>query len=135
VRLVLGIALALVVAPGARADIGVRLDRTSGRPGEWVVAQSAPLTLPLYLVPSSIVPPATSCHNGTAICEPTSLGAPRRPGWTWLGRFFPTRPRFRFRVPSVAPGPYRPVIYCAPCVPGPRGSLLAGPVFTVLPPR
>jgi hypothetical protein len=133
--LLAAIALALVVAPVAEADIGVRLDRTSGRPGEWVVAQAAPFTLPLYLVPASLVPHATTCHNGTAICAPTSLGAPRRSGWTWLGRFFPTRPRFRFRVPAVAPGRYRPVIYCAPCVRGPRGSLLAGPLFTVLPPR
>jgi hypothetical protein len=130
----IAIASVLVFAPVARADIGVRLDRSSARPGDRVVATSASFFLSLYLVPATLVPQPSSCHQGTAVCAPTSLGPPQRRGWTWLGRFFPNRPRFRFRVPSVAPGVYRPVVYCAPCARGPRGSLISGPTFTVLAP-
>jgi hypothetical protein len=119
--------VALLAVPGAaRADVGVTLDRTSGRPGELVQATSSALTLSLYLAPAATVPRPRSCQDGRAICAPTSLGPPRRAGWTWLGRFFPTRPSFRFRVPRAEPGLYRAVVYCAPCTRGPRGSLIAG---------
>jgi hypothetical protein len=124
---------ALILVAVARADIGVRLDRSSGRPGERVRATSGPLYLSLYLAPASSVPRRHSCRDGAAICEPTSLGPPNRRGWVWLGRFFPRRPSFQFRIPDSQPGVYRPVVYCAPCVPGPRGSLIAGNRFTILP--
>ncbi len=126
------VAVCLVVIPAARADVGARLDRSRAYPGERVRATSGGFYLSLYLAPASTVPQSRRCRGGTAICAPTSLGPPKRKGWVWLGRFFPTRPSFHFRVPAVRPGPYRPVVYCAPCTRGPRGSLIAGDLFFVL---
>jgi hypothetical protein len=128
------IVLCLVVVPAGRDDIGIRLDRTYARPGDRVRAISGEYFLSLYLAPASTVPQPRSCRGGTATCEPTSLGPPKRKGWVWLGRFFPTRPSFHFRVPAVRAGAYRPVVYCAPCTRGRRGSLIAGNRFHVLPP-
>jgi hypothetical protein len=125
--------IALATAPSASADIGVSLDRWSARTGERVRATSGPFYLSLYLTPARSVPPLQKCNNGAAICQPTSLGPPRRAGWVWLGRFFPERPSFHFRVPTVAAGAYRAVVYCPPCVRGPRGSLIASErVFRVV---
>lgn len=126
------IAVCLVVVPIARADIGISLDRTRGHPGEVVRASSGAFFLSLYLAPDSAALQPRPCMDGRGICSPTSLGPPQREGWVWLGRFFPTRPSFHFRVPDVRPGAYRPVAYCAPCVRGPRGSLIAGNRFQVL---
>jgi hypothetical protein len=126
------IATFLVVVATARADIGVELDRSHARPGERVRATGDSFYLSLYLAPESTVPPLEPCGSGE-VCRPTSIGPPKRRGWVWLGRFFPTRPIFHFRVPAVQPGKYRPVVYCAPCVRGPRGSLIAGERFYVLP--
>lgn len=122
--LVIGL-LALVLPTEARADITVRLNHWNARPGDQVRATSGAFYLSLYLAPAEAVPPLHECRRG-AICRPTSLGPPRRRGWIWLGRFFPGRPSFLFRVPRVAPGLYRAVVYCPPCVKGPRGSLIAG---------
>jgi hypothetical protein len=122
----------LVVVATAQADVGVELDKTRARPGERVRATGDPFFLSLYLAPESTVPPLRPCRNG-AICYPTSLGPPKHKGWIWLGRFFPTRDTFHFRVPTVRPGEYRPVVYCAPCVRGRPGSLIAGDRFYVLP--
>jgi hypothetical protein len=127
--------IALVVASPARADIGVRLDRSSARVGDVVTATSARCCFnSLYLVPVRIVPSGRSCRlrNGSsAICAPWSVGPPRRPGWFWLGRFFPQRGTLRFRVPNVRPGLYRAVVYCPPCYKGPRGSLISGDALRV----
>ena len=125
--LLAAVAVTLAGATAASADIGVRLDRTSGRPGERVRADSDALYLSLYLAPAAAVPWPGPCRAGSsAMCLPTSLGPPHRAGWVWLGRFFPSRASFHFRVPQVEPGQYRAVVYCAPCVPGPRGSLISG---------
>jgi hypothetical protein len=130
-RRLLVIAAFLVVTATAQADIGVELDKTRARPGERVRATGDPFFLSLYLAPESTVPPFRPCRNGS-LCYATSLGPPKRKGWIWLGRFFPKRATFHFRVPGVLPGRYRPVVYCAPCVRGPRGSLVAGDRFYVL---
>ena len=120
-------------AAPARADIAVYLDRWQARPGERVRATSGAFYLSLYLAPTAKVPEPHSCYDGRAVCRPTSLGLPRRPGWVWLGRFFPSRPSFHFRVPAVRAGAYRAVVYCPPCVRGPRGSLIASErVFRIL---
>jgi hypothetical protein len=65
---------------------------------------------------------------------------PHLPSFTYLGRAAPAPdpngaqlnevPRYvlRFRVPALAPGSYRYVLYCAGCVEGPRGTLVeSGP--------
>jgi hypothetical protein len=132
VRALVLLAVVLVIVPVAHADIGIKLDRTHARPGERVRATSGAFFLSLYLAPASTVPRPRWCRGGSAICEPTWLGPPKRTGWIWLGRFFPSRPSFHFRVPAVPPGIYRPVVYCAPCVRGPRGSLIAGDRFYVV---
>jgi hypothetical protein len=125
------VALVALAAPVvASADVTVSLDRASARPGQVVRATSSSCCyLSLYLVPATRVPQPHSCRmrNGVmATCEPWSVGPPHRRGWVWLGRFFPKRSSFVFHVPPVRPGLYRPVIYCAPCYRGPRGSLIAG---------
>jgi hypothetical protein len=131
-RTVLAAAVVLaVLAPGiARADVGVRLDRTSAAPGDRVRATSASCCyLALYLVPVQRVPEPSRCRardGSLAMCAPWSVGPPHRRGWVWIGRFFPKRPSFVFRVPRLRSGLYRPVVYCPPCYRGPRGSLIAG---------
>jgi hypothetical protein len=130
-RAIVVVAASLLVVASAQADVGVELDKTRARPGERVRATGHPYFLSLYLAPESTVPPLQPCGNGE-LCRPTSLGPPKRKGWIWLGRFFPTRATFHFRVPAVRPGRYRPVVYCAPCVRGPSGSLIAGDRFYVL---
>jgi hypothetical protein len=121
---------ALLAAASARADVGIVLDRTAARPGDGVRATSASCCyLSLYLVPVQLVPKRTICRlrNGSpAGCEPWSIGPPHRAGWVWIGRFFPRRPSFVFRVPRLRRGLYRPVVYCPPCYRGRRGSLIAG---------
>ena len=118
------------IAGSAHADVGVTLNHANARPGDRVRATSVRCCyLSLYLVPARLVPKELSCRmrNGVvAGCAPWSLGPPHRPGWVWIGRFFPKRPSFIFRVPPVGPGVYRPVVYCPPCYRGPRGSLIAG---------
>jgi hypothetical protein len=124
VRLLVTTFIALAAAPCAAADVGVVLDRTSARPGDRIVATSSSCCFnSLYLVPARLVPAPRKCGS-RAICTPSSVGPPRRPGWTWLGRFFPSRPSFAFL--AAAPGDYRAVVYCPPCSRGPRGSLIAG---------
>ena len=97
-----GAAAVLLAAPAARAAVTIRLDRTSGRPGDVVRATSSNCCfLSLYLVPARLVPEPYPCElrNGaSAMCAPASTGSPRRRGWTWHGRFFPTRASFHFRV-------------------------------------
>src|SRR5947209_6516833 len=119
--------LALLLVAAAHADVGVTLDRTTARAGERVRATSASCCyLSLYLVPARLVPKPSPCQvrNGrSAVCEPWSVGPPRRAGWVWVGRFFPGRPSFVFRVPALPASLYRPVVYCPPCYRGPRGSL------------
>ena len=113
----------------AHADVTVTLDRTVVHPGDRVRASSANCCyLSLYLVPERLVPAPTRCsvRGAAAVCAPSSVGPPHRRGWRWVGRFFPRRPSFSFRIPELAAGRYRAVVYCAPCYRGPRGSLIVG---------
>jgi hypothetical protein len=122
--------VALIVPSLARADFTVTLDQTSARPGDLVRATSSSCCyLSLYLVPAARVPQAGACPPGTRAsggCEPWSIGPPHGNGWIWVGRFFPQRPSFVFRVPRIPLGVYRPVVYCPPCYRGSYGSLIAG---------
>ena len=121
-----GAVLALLVSAAARADVGIVLDRTRAHPGDRVRATSARCCyLSLYLVPARAVPGRSTCRLGNgslAVCEPWSIGPPHRPGLIWIGRFFPKRPSFVFRVPHVRSGLYRPVVYCPSCYRGHRMS-------------
>jgi hypothetical protein len=85
----------------------------------------------------------TPATHRLARALPGSSRPPRLPSFAYLGRaeraLHPSRggphgvPSYvlRFRVPALAPGPYEYVLFCAACVAGPRGTLLAsvpGPV-------
>jgi hypothetical protein len=135
-RVLLAFAVALaVVAPTARADIGlVSISRTSGRPGDRVVARFGGYDrqwprFPVYLVREPWYPKTPAC------CEPRVRHPPRGGRFTFLGRVHygaPQHGRFVFHVPRLRPGTYGLVIYCAPCYKGPDGSLIAtGPRFRI----
>ena len=84
--------------------------------------------MPVLMIPAWLAPRRYSCR-GDAVCEPYSVGAPSRRPWIRLGRMsghvLPvTFGTIRFRVPRVAPGRYKVFVYCEPCYPGPRGSLI-----------
>jgi hypothetical protein len=141
----------------ARADIAVvGVNPRTAKPGQEVeltvgcgACKAAYITngpahpprdFPAFLVPLARAPQAGPCPDGrSGLCAPTSLGPPSRPPFVALGRARPTfreralaripRPRYRLRfgVPSVAPGRYALVLYCAVCVDGPQGSLITDP--------
>ena len=132
----LGTLGALALSASAAADIGlVSIDRTSGRPGERVVARFGGYDrqwprLPVYLVPAPRNPQIPAC------CEARVRRAPRGGKFAFLGRIHygaPQHGRFAFRVPKLRPGTYDFVVYCAPCYKGPDGSLIStGPRFRIL---
>jgi hypothetical protein len=134
----------LLIVPAARADIGlVSISRTSGHPGDRVVARFGGYDqpwphMPLYLVPAPRAPRVRPClvHGVPTGCLARVRRAPRGSPFTPLGRirYAPPRSgRFAFRVPRLAPGYYSLVIYCAPCYKGPGGSLIdTGPRFRIL---
>ena len=139
-RALLPLAIALVLAAAAAADIGVvTVSRTSARPGDVVVvrfggyAGEAP-RMPAYLVLHMRAPRATACRRN-AVCAPFAARAPQRWPYVFIGRIRfapPASGRLRFRVPRVPAGAYRFVVYCAPCYKGPGGSLIdSGPTFVV----
>jgi hypothetical protein len=129
-----GLASAALVtfAATSSADIGlVKVSRTSAPTGAVVFVTYAGYThpwprYPLYLVPASRAPHLVACQPG-AICDPRIRWPPQHAPYVLVGRI---RYRasgtgtLRFRVPNVAPGPYRFVLYCAPCYRGPGGSLI-----------
>ena len=111
---------AFVFASAARADIGLRLLTKDVHVGRTLRGWSNGSGFPVYIVPSSLAPKRYSCHNGTAICEPTVKRRPGKP-FVLLGRVpgkfavYDGRKNFAFRVPRVQPGLYRVFIYCRPC--------------------
>jgi hypothetical protein len=123
---------AAVLAPGATpgeadADIGVRLVKpAAARPGAFVELTifcggcRRTLNLPISIIPVADAPRTRDCPRGT--CGPTAASPPRTRPYVFVGIARPYR--LRFRVPQVAPGRYAFVIFCAPCVRGPRGSLI-----------
>lgn len=145
VRALLLVALVAVVAVAvARADVGlVSIRRTSGRPGDRIVARFGGYDrewprMPVYLVPAGRAPHRVPCGDVApgALCEARVAKPPRGAPYTLLGRIHyapPTSGRFRFRVPRLAAGAYAFLVYCAPCYKGPGGSLIAtGPRFRIL---
>jgi hypothetical protein len=124
----LGIALlaSLVLAGAVGAAVFSQFERASAKRGEVVRAIVDPWTAanhpPLYLALASKVCRPISC---TLVSVGAPLGRPyiRLQGVVW-GRSDVVSPRVRFRVPRVKAGRYRLVIYCEPCQPGPRGSLI-----------
>jgi hypothetical protein len=122
----------LVAVTPANADIGVlSVTRTSARPGDVVVVRFGGYTrewprMPAYLVPSARAPGAAAFVRA----------APTRWPYAFIGRVHfapPTLGRLRFRVPRVPSGTYHFVVFCAPCVRGPGGSLVdSSPTFRVL---
>ena len=122
---VLPIALACAscaaAAPAARPDVGVHLVTRIAYVGGTIRGQG-PERMPLYLVPEAAARRPYSCMGGRAFCTPQTK---RRPGppYVYLGR---SRSTFAVRVPRVATGPYRVVVWCQRC----GGSLImAGMTF------
>jgi hypothetical protein len=114
----------LILAPAAAADIGIGVETRVVDVGGRLRGWSNGSGFPVYIVPAALAPGRHSCHGGTAICEPTSRHAPRKP-FVRLGRVPGrrgdyARHRFSFRVPRVRPGLYRVFVYCQPC----GGSLI-----------
>ena len=133
------VAATLAAAPAARADIGIRVATKVVHVGGLLRGWSSGSAFPVYIVPSSLAPRRHSCHNGTAICEPTSRRPPGRP-FVLLGRVpgrlgHYVRHRFAFRIPPVRAGLYRVFIYCRPCGGGliQSGDRLEGETIRVLP--
>ena len=128
-RLTIGVAVAVAaLASTGRADVGLfSISRTSGRPGDRVVARFVGYhrqwpRFPVYLVPAPRNPQIPVC------CNARVRHPPRGGRFTFLGRIHygpPQRGRFNFHVPRLRPGTYGFVIYCAPCYKGPDGSLIS----------
>jgi hypothetical protein len=138
-RLLAVAAIAFVLAPPASADIGLRLATRTVHVGGALRGWSSGSGFPVYIVPSASAPKRYSCHNGTAICEPTARRPPGKP-FVFLGRIPGrlgqyARHLFAFRIPRVRPGLYRAFIYCRPCGRSliQSGDRLEGEVVRVLP--
>jgi hypothetical protein len=111
--------VALVGTSTARGDIGIRLSATVVHVGGTLRGWSNGSGFPVYIVPSALAPRRYACHDGKAICEPTSKRAPGAP-FVFLGRIPGrygqyARHHFAFRIPRIRPGRYRVFIYCRPC--------------------
>jgi hypothetical protein len=149
------LAVLLIAAPAAMADVGVvSVDPKAAGPGEGVNltvgcgACSAEASFPVSLVPVASAPRPHPCGEN-AICLPTAAVPPRESPFVFLGSTSGGRPLYsgadpvgsksdlRFGVPELAPGRYAFVVFCASCVRGPRGSLLAdtrpGQLLRILP--
>ena len=145
----------LVPASTASADIGVvGLNPHFARPGERVDltvgcgACPADTSFPISLVPVEKSPRPHPCGEN-AVCYPTALRPPGEPPFVFLGTtsggraLLPTvdppgsKSDLRFAVPKIDAGRYAFVVFCADCVRGPRGSLLAnttpGNLLRILP--
>ena len=121
----------------AAADVGPpRLSKAAGKPGQVVIGRG-PSGMPVLMIPARLAPRPYSCHQNAG-CAPYSVGPPSRPPWTRLGKMsgsvLPvTFGTIRFRIPHVAPGPYKIFVYCEPCYRGRRGSLITDDrIFRVL---
>jgi hypothetical protein len=142
-------ALAAVSAAMARADIGiVSITPSTARPGQLVrvhVNGYLPMhgaSMPVVLVRAETMPRPYRCRKGTAICEPIVWHArlTRAPyrvvgfarEWT-RSRSQPDHADsvLRIRIPKTAAGRYRFALWCDPCIRGPQGSLIAGPMLVI----
>ena len=134
----LAVAIVLLAAPAAHADVGATIADTTVHQGGYLRGTGNGSGLPLYLVPERNAPLLYRCH-GNGFCSPRTKRPPRRP-YVFLGRLrrthdFYAKQHFRFRVPMVRPGRYKVVMWCRPC----GGSLILagstrfGQTVTVLP--
>ena len=134
----------LIAAPTVTADTGVvSISPHFARPGERVDlmvgcgACPADANFPVSLVPVAKTPRLHPCAEN-AVCEPTVRQPPRERPFVLLGSASASRALLlRFSVPDIEPGHYAFVLFCASCVRGPRGSLIAdtspGTVLRILP--
>ncbi len=131
---------ALTLTGPARADIGVlSVSRTRAHPGTLVRVRVAGYNrprprLPLYLVAARSAPKHYACGRN-AICEPRARRPPSSAPYTRIGRVHFGRSgvgTVQFRVPSLPPGRYRFVLYCAPCYRGPGGSLIVDDLLLLI---
>lgn len=133
--------VALVVPCAARADIGIiKLTPTAARPGDAVTIVVAGYLgprpwrpMPVVMIPAKLAPKEVPFRGGfrSPIARRSEL---RPPPYRVVGAVRNWRPRdetgvnargeLRFRLPPVRPGRYVFALFCAPCWPGPRGSLI-----------
>jgi len=143
------VALALLTAPAAMADLGVeRVSRTGGKPGESVkltlgcgacaaASGQDAASFPVSLAPAGKVPVPHRCWPN-ALCPPRVRAVPKQAPFTYLGEALPTRgggdaqspyPLYvlEFAIPRLPAGTYTYVIYCDLCLDGAGGALIADP--------
>jgi hypothetical protein len=142
------IALTLLAAPAAKADLGVeKASRSGGAPGERIsltigcgacsaIGAEAPASFPISLVPVGKAPRPQRC-GPNALCSPRVRAVPRRSPFTYLGEARlqdgeeGERPVLRyvldFTIPKLPAGIYTYVIYCEACVEGKAASLITYP--------
>jgi hypothetical protein len=139
-----------ITATTATADIGVvGVTPKIARPGDQVELKvgcgrcPGDASFPISLVPSAKAPQPDRCR-ANAICSPAAARPPDKRPAVLLGttRAEPlseatSRLDLTFAVPRIEPGVYAFVIFCASCVRGPSGSLIAdtapGSLLRVLP--
>jgi len=141
------VALGLLTAPAAMADLGVeKVNRTSGKPGESVkltlgcgACSSArgqdAASFPVSLVAAAKVPEPYRC-GPNALCPPRVRAIPKQAPFTYLGEALPrgdgadkSYPLYvlDFAIPNLPAGTYTYVIYCDPCLKGKEASLITAP--------
>jgi hypothetical protein len=136
-RLLLGLGAVSVLTAftsrPAEADIGVQaVSPTVVEPGDGVILKVAcggcplgGLSLPVSIVPVAQAPEYRPCR-ANALCSPTARKPPGEPPFRFIGRTGRAS-SLRFAVPQLRPGRYVFVIYCGPCWPERRGSLISDP--------
>ncbi len=139
------LAIAGPFTSGAAGDVGVVAQSTRvAKPGEMVQVRVAcgfcddGAEFPVSMVPLAQYPAPYPCGNN-ALCRPGTRKPPRRFPYVFLGKTesVPAPAKWgsvradsviRFRTPEVEPGRYAFVVYCGPCMRGPKGSLItSGP--------
>lgn len=127
--------VALVAAPAALADYGTTVRKTRVQPGERMTvwgngcgsSKLFHLGMRIYLVAERYQwatiykprPPSGLPYHflGRFRCTHTDRPQPWGQGRYWTATL-------TFRVPTVSPGRYQLVFYCAPCHKGPGGTLV-----------
>lgn len=133
----------LLLAPSAAGDVAVTgLSPTVAMPGERIDLRvgcgscTAGASFPISLVGVAQTPRSHPCGKNR-VCAPVAAEPPREPPFKFLGhtrggralnpkaRPPGSQSRLQVSLPSIEPGRYSFVIYCAECTPGPGGSLIA----------
>jgi hypothetical protein len=132
------LAVLLIAAPAATADIGVvRVNPKVASPGERVDLEvgcggcHGGSSFPVSLIPVAKAPRLRPC-NGDAVCLPDAARPLDGRSAVLLGatsaetRSGPVaKSDLNFAVPRIAAGRYAFVIFCEGCVSGPQGGLIA----------